>query len=1195
MRWNRFNDNQTKILYLKKNLSIAVCEYSPIGSKNKDNYLYELRLFAQFTVSSAMIYKPRVLIFFLFLWMQMILMAQRVYVSNSVLASGLWYKVAIKDPGVYKVDLAFLSALGFNVSNLSSSSIRLFGNGGGMLSEANADIPIDDLQENAIMVVDGGDGIFNGNDYFLFYANGPDQWLKDSVNKKFTHRKNIYSDSAYYFITIGGTGKRINSLQLNSPATATVNTFNERIFHEQDMVNLLNSGKSWFGEEFSDAPGKSLTKTFSISLPGLQTGVPVTLVSDCIARSINSPGRFDVRINNQLVQQIHIAATGAGLFDNFAQQAQQISSAISSQENLQLTYTFVPGGFNAQGWLNWYEIHCRSSLRMPASGKLLFRDWNSVGNNMAEFVIANATGTTQVWDITDPHTPVHFPGNYVAGELRFRNDASRLREYIAFNPANALVPVAAGKVPNQNLHNIRPADYLIVTHPSLLPQAERLATFHRQKNNLRVTVVTTAQIFNEFSSGTPDVSAIRNFVKMYYDKFAASPADRPRYLLLFGDASFDYKNRINNNSNLVLAYQSAVSLDPLSTYTSDDFFGFLDDQDDINSGAVTNLLDIRIGRIPAKNKEEAKNYVDKVEAYFSPASFGAWRTNLVFIADDEDNNLHLDDAELVTATAASTNPLFNIQKIYLDAYRQQSGAGGSRYPQVNETINNRILNGTLMINYNGHGGATRLAEEAILDQSMINSWNNLYRLPLFITATCDFAPFDNPFIPSIGENILLRPRSGGIALMTTTRLVFSYSNRIMNNNYIRFALETDSAGRYRSLGEAALAAKNFTYQTSGDIINNRKFTLLGDPALTLAFPKFKIKTTKINSVTVPGGTDTLSAGEKTVIEGELTDNRGVLLGGFNGTVYTTVFDKIQTMTTLANDAGSMPVDFQQLAPVLFRGKASVTGGRFRIEFKMPRDINYQFGNGRISYYAEDGTTDGSDYFTEFKIGGLSDVMDSDRQGPEIKAWLNDEKFVNGSIVNQRPVLILKLTDTSGINVSGSGIGHDLTATLDQDNNVFFLLNEYFESDLDNYRQGKVRYQLPELKPGPHSIKIKAWDALSNSSEKVLDFVVSKDEALVVDHVLNYPNPFTTKTQFWFEHNKPGQDLHVQVQILTISGRVIKTIEKTINNYGNRSSEVEWDGRDEFGDKVARGVYIYKLRIHCQGSKPQTFYEKLVVF
>ncbi|HEU5166140.1 MAG TPA: type IX secretion system sortase PorU [Chitinophagaceae bacterium] len=1109
------------------------------------------------------------------------------------MASGIWSKIAVKESGVYKIDVSFLATLGFNTSGISSSSIRLFGNGGNMLSEANTDTPIDDLAENAIMVVDGGDGLFNGSDYFLFFAVVADKWLKDSLNKRFTHQKNIYSDSAYYFITIGGTGKRITSLQVNAPPTLTVSSFNERIFHELDSINLLSSGKEWLGEEFADAPGKTLSRSFSISLPNLITSSPSILISNCVARSINVPSHFDIRINNQLVQQINLPSTGAGLYDLFAQQSQQLSDILLPQESLQVNYTYVPGGFNSQGWLNFFEIHARRNLVLNNSGQLSFRDWNSVGSNICDFVVSNTTNNTQVWDVTDAANPVRMQGNFSANEFRFVNDAVRLREYIAFNPTSALIPGFAGRIQNQDLHNSQQTDYLIVTNSLLLSQAERLATFHRQRN-LKVAVVTIDKIFNEFSSGTQDPVAIRDFVKMYFDRYAGVPSSRPKYLLLFGDASFDYKNRILNNTNLVPAYQSKIFLDPLSTYTSDDFFGFLDDNEDINSGLVTNLLDVGIGRIPAKNVEEAKNYVDKVIAYHSKESFGNWRNNVSFIADDEDNNLHLQDAELITGTV-SVNQVFNIQKIYLDAFQQESGSAGSRYPTVNETINNHIASGILVFNFIGHGGSARLAEEVILDQPMVNGWSNTNYLPLFVTATCDFAPYDNPFTNSLGENILLRPKTGGIALMTTTRLVFSFSNRIMNNNYMQYAMQPDANGKYRSLGEAVMEAKNYTYQTSGDLINNRKFTLLGDPALTLAFPQFKIKTTRLNSFDPISRTDTLSAGEKVVIEGEVTDNNGLILSTLNGTVYPVVFDKPQIITTKANDPGSQQTSFQQQSNILFKGKATVANGRFSFSFKVPKDINYQYGQGKISYYAEDGTRDGSDFFNGFIIGGSATTVDDDKSGPVINAWLNDEKFVNGSIVNQRPLLILKLADSSGINTSGTGIGHDITAMLDNKSNQTFSLNNYYEADLDKYGQGYARFQLPELEPGIHSLKIKAWDVLNNSSEFILDFSVMNDDELVIDHVLNYPNPFTTKTQFWFEHNKPGQELVVQVHIFSLAGRVVKTIEKTINTEGNRSCEVDWDGRDDFGDKIGRGVYVYRLKVFCSGSKPRIVTEKLVIF
>jgi len=505
-----------------------------------------------------------------------------------------------------------------------------------------------------------------------------------------------------------------------------------------------------------------------------------------------------------------------------------------------------------------------------------------------------------------------------------------------------------------------------------------------------------------------------------------------------------------------------------------------------------------------------------------------------------------------------------------------------------------VYNGVLIWNFNGHGGPGRLTDETILDQETVNAWNNANRLPLLVTATCDFAPYDDPYVNSLGENILLRPNTGAIALMTTTRVVFAYSNRIMNDNYLRFALEPDAQGRYRSLGDAVRDAKNFTYQGSGDITNNRKFTLLGDPALTLAFPVIQARPVRINGVPVTQA-DTLQATEKIRVEGEVTDLQGNLLDDFNGNVYPVVFDKPRQVATLGNDPGSLPVSFSTQTSQLFKGRATVSNGRFSFNFTVPKDINYQYGNGKISLYAENGIKDGTGFFTGFLIGGMSAGDNNDKAGPEIKAYLNDERFINGGLTNENPVLLLKLSDSSGVNTAGAGIGHDIVATLDDDNDRFFILNDFYQGDQDNYQKGAVRFQLTGLEPGQHTLKIKAWDVLNNSNEVFLDFVVARDEELEISHVLNYPNPFTTNTQFWFEHNKPGQDLIARVQIFTVSGRIIKMLSRTINTPGNRSSELTWDGLDQYGQKIGRGVYLYRLSVTLPGKSTKEKIEKLVIF
>ena len=1126
------------------------------------------------------------------LFLPLLSFSQRTYTTNSVLASGDWFKLSVDQPGIYKIDLPFLQKLGIQGSSFPSVALRLFGNGGEMLPEACSGIVQDDLRENAVWIADGGDGVFSGNDYLLFYASGPHPWRKDSLSKRFLHEKNLFAEKSTYFLTIGGNGRRIIPKPLISNPNMVISAFDERYFYELDTINFLGSGKQWFGEEFSSNPGRQTSRSYPTGLPALIASSPISIQTNCIARSVGGSSRFMVRINGQQLVQLDIPPTTALPTDPFAKAASGAGSTTTPAGSPVVQFDFIPGSINAQGWLDWFELFGRRELSMIGTRQLLFRDWNSVGaGNIGQFNIRNAPNCL-VWDVTDQLQPVQLTTTTLLNDLAFVNNCDRLREYVSFRPDSAYVPQAEGRIDNQNLHRPQLAEILIVTHNSFLTEANRLASLHFQRENLRSVIVTAEQVFNEFSSGLPDPTAIRDFAKMYYDRAGADTTRRPKYLLLFGDASFDYKNRVSENTNLVPAYESISSLEPLTSYTSDDFFAFLDEGDDINNGSTLNLLDIGIGRIPAKSITEARSYVDKLIQYTSMAAMGSWRNEMTFVADDEDFNLHFHDAEIIAGTARTANGLFDQDKIYLDAYPQESGAGGARYPAATQAVQEEFYNGTLLFNYTGHGGFRRLAEEVILDQEIINSLNNPNKLPLIVTATCDFAPYDDPRIHSIGEDILLREKTGAIALMTTTRLVFAFSNKIMNQHYLQAALTRKADSTYRTLGEAVKEAKNFTYQNFGDVINNRKFTLLGDPALKISFPQYAVTTTTVNGNPV-STVDTLKALEQCRIAGRITDAVGNAQTSFNGTLYVSVFDKEQSARTLGNDPESYSENFNVQRSLIHKGKASVRNGEFSFDFIVPKDINYQFGPGSISYYTENGVIDGNGKFKGFVVGG-SGVGSSDNVGPEIRAWLNDEKFVNGGLTNPNPVLILKLQDSSGINILGTGIGHDLAVVLDDDPKKTFVLNRFYEAELDNYKKGVVRYQLPSISEGNHVLKIKAWDVANNSNEAILEFSVRKEENIILERVLNYPNPFTTHTNFWFEHNHPFEQLRVSVQIFTVTGKLVKTIAKTIFSEGNRSTELEWNGRDDYGDKLGRGVYIYILRVRTADGRSAEKIEKLLI-
>ncbi len=1136
-------------------------------------------------------------VFFVSLFGGSVAIGQRTYKAHSILSSGTFYKLGVTGPGVYKIDMAFLKKLGVPGTNIPSISFRLFGNGGGMLPEANSTARVDDLQENAIQVVDGGSGVFNEGAYILFYAPGPHPWTADSSVQRFHHHKNLYADTAYYFLTVsevGGTPMRVSTQTTTGTPTTQVTTYQDHLYHELDSLNFLGSGKTWYGEEMADIPGSSTTLNFATPEPGLVPGGKIWVTTDVVARSIGVTGVVTVSLDDSLIQTHNVRPTGSGAYDLFAYE-DSISSplAVFNPDSANLRFNFSSSALNAQAWLAWWELMLPRNLNFEGAGQFTFRDWASIGpRQTANFVISGAANASLVWEVTNPQLPMQLKTTFSGGQLSCINDASRLREYVAFQAAGALLPTAIGPVVTQDLHGSPVADFVIVAYPSLLTQAQRLADFHKGHDSLRVLVATTTQVFNEFASGTPDPTSIRDFIKMFYDRAGTDTTKRPRYLLLFGDASYDYKHRIPGNDNLVPCYESPVSLDPLNTYTSDDYFGFLKDQDDINSNIQMNLLDIGVGRIPATGPADAKSIVDKIIGYNALQSFGPWRTEMTFVADDGDQNLHLQDAEAISAVAAQEVPQNHIDKIYLDAYPEQATSAGGRYPDVVTAISNEMYTGTLFLNYNGHGGNTRLSNEDIMDASTIATWSNATHLPLLITATCNFAAYDDPEVQSLGEKVILQPQTGAIALMTTTRDVFAFSNLIINTNYMQAALQSISTGvKPPSLGQAMRACKNNTYATFSDIVNNRKFTLIGDPALTLAYPKTKMTGLTVNGVAIKS--DTLKALNRYTLTGTVNSPSGLVQSTFNGTAFVTVYDKPAGTQTRGNNSGSLVTAFLQQNSVIYSGKSTVSAGKFQVTFVVPKDIDYTLGKGKMTYYADNGVSDasGSD---SILVGGTGTNAINDHTGPTIKAYLNSTQFVNGSITNQTPTLLLNLFDSSGINTTGTTVGHDLTAVLDQNTSSPLILNKFYQAATDSYQSGTVSYPLPTMAPGVHSLLIRAWDVMDNSSEFTLNFIVEGDGKLVLDHVLNYPNPFTTHTQFWFEHNRPGEPLLVMIRVLTVTGKIIKTIRKTIIDAGNRSTDLEWDGKDDFGNKLGKGVYLFELQVRTSDGQVASAMNKMVV-
>ncbi len=1117
------------------------------------------------------------------------------YPFHSILEDGEIYKIAVSGTGIHKMDYNFLkNDLGIDIDNIDPRKIGIFGGGGGMVPEAIDEPRNKALTELGIYINGEGDGQFNSGDYILFYAEGPDKWYFNEATGAFQRPKNVYADKNYYFIKIKNeNGLRpapqasVNSTQYTSTSFDAYSRF------EEDKFNLLNesvgaqgSGRDWYGDPFNPVRERTYS---DFSFPNIITNEPASLKVRFAARG---------RTGSNLV----VSATGQ-TFSTTVTKVNWTNNESTYARNTEINGTFNPSGSNVAvnisypavgdgtniGWLDYIELNVRRQLKLNGE-QLSFRDRKTLDYNATNFEVSGVNNSTLVWDISDRLKPKKQTFDLNGSMLNFGgNTENILKEFVAFDPSGSFTsPEAVGPVGNQNYHGIDNVDMVIVYHPDFEEATNKLIDHRQSFNGFTVEKVRIDLLFNEFSSGRQDASAIRDFAKMLYDR----NSDKFKYLLLMGDGSFDFKDITGQGKNYITVYETTTSLEPIYSFPSDDYFALLTEGEGQN---LIGALDISIGRIPARTGFEANTVVQKIVDYeTNPESMGDWRNRLVFNADDEDSNRHIIDADGIAQNVRNENPIFNMNKIYFDAYQQESTPGGERFPKATEALNRDIYKGVLVIDYMGHGGSSGWAQERVLTINDINNWDNYNKLPLLVTATCSFAGYDEPSITTAGELAMLKDDGGVIALYTTTRAVFSSANQVLTASV--FDLIFQPLGEeVISIGEILRNAKN----TSGaSTTNSRKFTLIGDPALKLAIPKQNIVTTKINDHDLSDGVegDTIRALQKVTIEGLVQDFNGNTLTSFNGTVYPTIFDKEITVSTLGQNNGSYKRDFQIQRNIIFKGRAKVVNGAFSFSFVVPKDINYEYGFGKISYYAENGVaTDARGFYDKMIIGGTFEGAINDDQGPLVEVFMNAEDFAFGGITSSNPTLLVKLSDDNGINVVGNSIGHDLTGVLDEITQETYILNDFYESELDDYTKGEVRYPLFDLEEGIHAIKVRAWDVANNSGEGYTEFLVASSTEVTLDYVLNYPNPFTTSTSFQFEHNLKNQNLDIQIQIFTISGRLIKTIEDNVFTDGRRVSGINWDGTDDYGGQLGKGVYLYKVKVRAEGNQTtESDFEKLVI-
>jgi hypothetical protein len=1084
-----------------------------------------------------------------------------VALTHSVLATGAWFRFAVTDDGMYKISGQALLAAGIPAS-VDPHTIRIYGNGGRETPMDPVAPSTDDLVENAVAVTDGGaQGSLDGSDEILFYGKGTRGWTYNPANRTFSHYLNHFSESNVYWLTYGGAAKAMSRTPLTSvPDAYAPSTVQEKIFREDEKFNLLSSGLEWLGQSFN--PSDQLTLVHP--LPGLDPASPIRYRAHLGSQSAAS-STFTVYEHGTVVGAVGASGTRVG--DYFSRQLKEAlldrtATPAFTEPLSQIRISYVTASATGKGFLDWLEIYYRRNLLAQGDQ---FRFHTEDTSATLEYAVRGFSGgTVRAFNVTQFDNVVELSPTRTSGDtcvLQVAGASGAARDIMMIGPGGFKTVSGLTAAANQDLHgDATEAENIIVTHPDFLPQALRLKA-HRERpggDALRTLVVTTDQIYNEFGGGIPSPSAIRNYLRYRY----ANQSAPPKYALLFGDGDYDYKRIIAKGPNWVPPWETAESYAPLATYTSEDDFVIFSADDRVSMG---------VGRLTARSAADAAAMVDKIIAYETSGVRDPWKLRVTLVADDglagpgEDNGFtHVRHAETV---AARIPPEFEQRKIYLFQYPTVFAAGGRRKPEVNLAIRSQINEGTVLLNYSGHGNPRLWAHENVfVRETDFPYLKNPGRSFFLVAATCNFSEFDAINDQSGGEVLLSMPDAGAVGVFSATRVVFAFENLAINDTLFVNTFPVNAMGGVtpQRLGDIVYNTKQ---SRTGD--NDRKYFLLGDPAMRIGFPALGATVDSVNGVPSTQVAQ-LRALSRTTVNATVRDSVTAGPRAFTGESQIVVYDAQQTAQIVDPTAGTM--NYKVDGGVLFRGTQSVTNGGISAEFIVPKDISYGNGLGRIVTYFSNGQEDGAGYTTNVRIGGTDSLAPADAKGPSIALFMDSQSFRAGDLVGASPLLIAELADSSGINTSGAGIGHRLEAWLDGGAESIDLTN-YYKSRKDTYREGTVEYRLPPQTEGTHRLRLRAWDTYNNSSVEETVFDVGTSTGLRLSNVLNYPNPFTSSTLFTFEQNQVS-GIDAEIRIYTVAGRLIQTL--SAGNVLDERIQIPWDGRDRDGDALANGVYLYKV-------------------
>ena len=1109
------------------------------------------------------------------------------YAEHSKLASGKWVKLSVMQSGIYQITAADITRWGLG-SDLSQ--IHVFGYGGAPLSETMlGDNYADDLPQMPVV---------RTADRILFYAQGPLTWQFKNITIEHQQVQHPYAISGCYFIT---NDSRFSDVEIakgdTQPSNNIQTTYVERMCHEQEMSNPGETGRVFLGESFVTNKNQS----YQFTLDGMLSGSNVRVLTCVGVKMSSGSATMSHSYNGQSA-----STTDDDLFQpttaNYTTKSKTSTFTLDGTNILKYSLNFASSGNVVVSRLDYITVNYTRTLAMK-DGYLGFGlNWasRSVG-----YRISNAGSNTRVWDVTAPYAPIQLNTTTSDGNITFSPSENERREFVAFDESGTFPhPESLGEIRNQDIHGEPVPDMIILSPAAYLEQAQRVARLHEEVDSFRVLVLDHEKVFNEFSSGTQDAMAYRRLCKMFYDRGASDDGHRLGYLLLMGCGSYD--NRLVGNDSTALNYPHLLTWqtnasDNDNSFTTDDFFGLVDDG---TSADVNQQIEMKIsvGRMIVKSVSEARTVVNKLVKYVSNPIYGSWKNQALHVADDENNAEHVKQDTLMVYNArkyGGNDIVYN--RVYIDAFNAVSAGGSRNYPDARAKMFNALREGVLWWNYIGHASTQNWTAEGQLMRSDVETQLFYKRLPVLYAATCEFCRFDNSVLSS-GEHMFLNANGGVIAAMCPARLAYVDKNGVLSGAMGRYIYSRDEKGKPRRIGDMLRFAKNAT--STGD--NNKRFFLFGDPAMRLAWAPYTAKIETINGQRVDGDHERIvfKAREQVEFTGKIVDINGNVATNFNGEVFSTLFGPEQSITTngytkKGKGTGEI-ITYEDRSNRLAINVDTVVGGQFTVRVIIPTEVNNEYDNYReamINLYAYDSKNaiEAKGSNSEFYIYGYEDEEVTDTIGPEIiTLGLNNETFADGSSVNESPLVLASIKDESGVNFSSDGVGHSMTLTLDGTTSYNDVVSYYTPMFIEKGTLGSISYQLSDLAPGAHTLRLRVWDVYNNVSEKTISFNVVKGLAPEIADIYSLLDGSAGETSFFVKHNRPDAVVTVTIEVYDLMGRPVWRTTQSGRSDMFTSTPVVWNLVDSGGRRVQRGIYVYRATITTDGVQVATKSKKLAV-